>query len=307
MLTGKKIIVTGATGRIAAPMIERLAPRNEIHAAARFGDSAQREELQRLGVGTVRVDLDSGQGIEDLPTDADHLLHFAASLEADLDYDRAIRVNAESTGLLMQHCQRVQSVLIASTGSVYRPVADPRHAYRETDPLGDAFVVGLPTYSISKIAQEAVARTAARMLGIRVVIARIVIAYGDKAGTPARHLRTMLAQRPVVLRFDPNLYNPIHVDDMTRQLEPLLDVAAITAPIINWGGDEVVSSQQWCAYFGELIGAPPQIVLETLPGTSPGIVLDVTRRQAITGPCLTPWRAGMAALVDNIRAETTGT
>jgi nucleoside-diphosphate-sugar epimerase len=164
----------------------------------------------------------------------------------------------------------------------------------------------MPTYSVSKIAQEGVARAAARVLGLPVTLARIVIAYGDVDGLPAHHLRAMLAGCPVEIRHDPNPYNPIHVADMTEQLEALLDAASVSATIVNWGGDEVVTSQEWCAYLGQLTGQPPNIVLRPQAGTSPGVVLDVTRRRAMTGPCAMSWRDGMKALVDRLSGPGPG-
>ena len=49
-------------------------------------------------------------------------------------------------------------------------------------------------------------------------------------------------------------YSPIHDDDICAQLEPLLDAASVPATIVNWGGDEPASVQEYCAYFGELLG-----------------------------------------------------
>ena len=64
---------------------------------------------------------------------------FAADFSAD-DYDRSLRVNAEATGLLLEHCRAAKAALVMSTVSVYKPHPDPWHAFREDDPLGDAMV-----------------------------------------------------------------------------------------------------------------------------------------------------------------------
>src|SRR5690606_37663434 len=99
-----------------------------------------------------------------IPADADHLVHLAAYMQpGSLDYDEALKQNAEATGLLLAHCRAYESALVMSTHSVYKPVDDPYHVFATTDPLGDVNAFS-PTYSISKIGQEAVARTMARVL-----------------------------------------------------------------------------------------------------------------------------------------------
>ena len=63
-------------------------------------------------------------------------------------------------------------------------------------------------------------------------------------------------------------YSPIHDDDICAQLEPLLDAASVPATIVNWGGDEPVSVQEYSAYFGELLGVDAEVVVEEIPGAS---------------------------------------
>ena len=54
-------------------------------------------------------------------------------------------------------------------------------------------------------------------------------------------------------------YSPIHDDDICAQLEPLLGAASVPATIVNWGGDEPVSVQEWSRYFGELLGVDVEV------------------------------------------------
>ena len=141
-----------------------------------------------------------------------------------------------------------------STQSVYKPHADAGHVFPESDPLGDASPLHSPTYSVSKIAEEAVARTCARAFGLPITIARMNASYGPNGGLPAYHLDAVVAGEPVTARHDPAPYRPIHQDDINAQIGPLLEAASVPATIVNWAGDEVVTVQQWCAYVGSLIG-----------------------------------------------------
>ena len=296
-LSGEKILVTGPAGQIAFPLASSLVGDNEVWGVARFGDPATRQRCEDAGITTRKVDLAAGE-YGDLPDDFTYVLHLAAYQEPGLDYDEAIRHNAEATGLLLAHCRRAKAVLVMSTHSVYKPPDDPAHVYVETDPLGDVNSTHAPTYSMSKIGQEAVARTCARLFDLPVTIARMNASYGDNGGLPFLHLQAMLAGQPVVTRWDPCVYSPIHEDDIAGQTAALLAAASVPATIVNWAGDEAVSVQEWCSYFGELTGVEPTIEVRYPPGTQKGAIADGTRRRSITGPCTVTWRDGMRRMVE---------
>jgi hypothetical protein len=117
--------------------------------------------------------------------------------------------------------------------------------------------------------------------------------YGPNGGLPTYHLDWIIGGQPVVTRWDPCMYSPIHQDDINSQAEALLDAASVDTTIVNWAGDEGVSVQDWCAYMGELTGIDPDVQVSVMPGTSRGSVADVTKRNSITGPCNVPWKAGI--------------
>jgi nucleoside-diphosphate-sugar epimerase len=192
-----------------------------------------------------------------------------------------------------------------STAEVYKPHADPTRVIVESDPLGDSNSLFDPTYSMSKIAQEAVARSCARAYDLPVVIARMNASYGDNGGLPTYHLDWILAGKPVTVKWDPAMYSPIHQDDINAQSAALLGAASVPATIVNWGGDEPVAAQEWCAYLSELTGCPVDVVVKEVPGGIRGIILDNTRRLAITGPCQVGWREGLRRVVEHRLAATT--
>ena len=297
MLSGEKVLVTGPAGQIAFPLVEALAPHNEVWGAARFSEPGSRERVEAVGVRTVVCDLADGD-FSGLPDDFTVVLHLAVYQPGGVDYNQALRVNAEGTGLLMQHFRDVRAILVMSTASVYKPNEDPYHAYLETDPLGELSTPWAPTYNASKVSQEAVARFCARAFSIPTVIARMNASYGPNGGLPAYQLDALAAGRPVVTRWDPHPYSPIHDDDIAEQVEPLLGAASVPATIVNWGGDDVVSVQEWTPYMAELLGIDnPGVVVEVLPNSMRGNVLDPTLRRSITGPCRVDWRTGFARMV----------
>ena len=114
-LEGKRILITGPAGQIAFPLAARLAQDNEVWGIARFSDAAQRKRCDDAGIQTRAVDLaDPDWG--DLPEHVDHLLHLAAVIEPGLDFDRSIRINAES-----------RKEQLSYGGKTYTPVTLTRH------------------------------------------------------------------------------------------------------------------------------------------------------------------------------------
>ncbi len=297
MLTGEKILITGPAGRIAYGLARSLAADNEVWGIARFSDPASREKVEAIGVTTRVADLGAGR-FDDLPRDFTYLLHLAADFSAD-DYEQAFRVNAEGTGLLLEHCRDAKAALVMSTVTVYKPHPDPWHASSEDDPVGDQMLPGQLPYSVSKIGEEAVARYCARSFDLPVTIARMGSAYGDQGGLPVWHLHAIAAGQPVHTRWDPIPYSPIHDDDIAAQLEALLGAATVPATIVNWAGDEAVSVQDWSAYFGELLGVTAAVDVTPVPGASIGSVADPTKRISITGPCRVDWREGFRRVTEH--------
>jgi len=301
MPSDRKILITGLTGQIGHPVARFLALDNEVWGVARYSADGSRERAEAIGVHPHVADLETGD-YGDLPTDFTHLVHFAAWQGPAPDFDRAMRANAEATGLLMAHCRHAEAALIASTNTVYRPNEDPWHAYLETDPLGDPTAPHSPTYAVSKVGQEAVARTMARALDLPTTIARINASYGPNGGLPAYHCDAVVAGHAVLLRSpDQSPYTPIHEEDLAGQVAPLLDAASAPATIVNWCGDETVTAEEWCALFGKRLGIEPELSYYDLPGSQPGSAADPTKRLSLTGPCTVGWRDGMVAMLD-IRA-----
>src|SRR5689334_14483122 len=103
MLRDEKILITGPAGRIAFGLARSLAAENEVWGVARFRDPATRQKVDELGVRTHVADLAAGE-FGDLPRDFTYVLHLAADF-SPTDYEQALRVNAEGTGLLLEHCR----------------------------------------------------------------------------------------------------------------------------------------------------------------------------------------------------------
>ena len=292
MLSGKKILVTGPAGQIAFPLCEYLSPDNEVWGIARFSEPGSRERVDALGVTTRFCDLSTGE-CEEIPEDFEYLLHLAAYQGSGNDQVYANQVNAQSSVFLMEHCRRAKAVLVMSTSSVYQPHEDPFHHFVESDPLGGARTPWAPTYAESKILEEEIVKEQCRELNLPTVIARMNASYGPHGGLPAYTLDSIRRGDTVAVRWDPCPYTPICQSDINEQLEALLSAASVPATIVNWGGDEVVTLQEWADYFGELCGLPVKLDVHVVEGSHRGNISDASNRRSLTGPCKTSWRDGM--------------
>lgn len=293
---GSSIMITGVSGQIGLPLAASLARDHHVIGVARFADQSVRERVEALGIETIACDLTTGD-FSALPADVDHVVHLAAFQGMADDADTALRHNAEATGLLLQHCRSARSALVMSTFSVYRMHDDPWHAFAESDPLGGVSPHS-PAYSASKLGQEAVARTCARLFDLPVTLARMNVSWGVNGGLIAYHLDTIRSGGTVRCRWDPNPYSPIHQDDIDAQLLPLLGAASVPATIVNWCGDDVVTVQEWCAEAAAIVGRSYDsldevVVAAEVPGATRGGVGDTTLRRSITGPCQVDWRAAL--------------
>jgi nucleoside-diphosphate-sugar epimerase len=292
-LSGTKILVTGPTGQVALPLTLSLAADNDVWGVARFSDAGAREQLEAAGVTCVAADLATTDFAE-LPTDFDYVLNLAVLKGTDDDWDRDLAGNAESIALLMGHT-KPRAFLHCSSTAVYEHQG-PNHPLRETDPLGDNHRVMFPTYSLAKIAAEVVARASAREHGVPTTIARLNVPYGDNGGWPYYHLLYLQGGAPVPLHPErPNLFNPIHEDDIARTVPGLLEAASVPATIVNWGG-EPASIEDWVGYIAELTGL--EATFEETEATIGSVTVDLTRMHELVGPTQVPWRDGIKRMLD---------
>ena len=297
-LKNEKILFAGLTGQIGFPLALHLARENEVWGIARFRDEGKRKQLEQAGVTTRAMDL-AKPDYRDVQDDFSYVIHFAVYQEGGLDFDEALRVNAEGTGLLMAHCRRAKAALVMSSCAVYQQPDDPNHPVKETDPLNGPQSAHCPTYAISKTAQEAVARSSARQLGLPTTIARMNVYYGTYGGLPPWQFEWMLAGMPVPVQ--PNrasVCSPIYEEDINNHVGGLLAAASVPATIVNWGGDEAVDVRSYCTYMAEISGVKIQFQdAPDDPLAARTVVADSARRRQLAGDCRVNWREGMRKMI----------
>ncbi|HEY0226099.1 MAG TPA: NAD(P)-dependent oxidoreductase, partial [Mycobacterium sp.] len=268
-MRGQKILITGATGKVAFPIARSLAADNEVWGAARLRSPADRDKLTSAGITPIALDV-STCDFSALPGDFTYVFHAAVDTGAD-DWLRCLHTNAQSSGDLLYHCRAAKGFVFCSTGSIY--------AYQGRRPLTESDPPGAPlqaNYSFSKVAAEAVCTWIADQHRIPLTIIRICSTYGPQGGAPADRLEMLLAHKPIRLHPDaPNNYNPIYEDDYVEFGIRAMEVADTPPVVVNWAGSQTVSIEDYCAFLGELVGVQP--VFEYSPNAHTPLWPDVTR------------------------------
>lgn len=295
-LEGQRILVTGPAGQIAFPLAERLARDNEVVGIARFGDPATRERCEAAGIRTAVVDL-ADPDWSAAPEEVDYLLHLAAAIVPGEDFDASIEINSTGTGHVMSRYRNAKACLMMSTCGVYAAPRDYTKPVLETDPLGGTPQPYAPTYCVSKISQEAVAKFAAREFDLPTTIARMNAAYGDNGGFPAIVADMIMGGVPIQTlpagRGD--VCSPIHEDDIFAHTPGLLAAASVPATITNWGGDEGVPVPELARYVAEKLGREAKVTEG--PEGIHQYWLDATRRIELAGPCAVDWKQGVDRMI----------
>jgi nucleoside-diphosphate-sugar epimerase len=288
-MKGEKILVTGATGKIAFPIARALAADNEVWGAARLRDPAERERLVQAGIRPAPLDISTGD-VSSLPDDFTYVFHAAVDPGKD-DWTACEATNAQRSGDLLHHCRRAKGIVFCSTGSIY--------GYQGTKPLKETDAPGVPlraNYSFSKVAAESVCTWVATRYNIPLTIIRVCSTYGPLGGTAADRFEAILQRKPIRLHPEqPNDYHPIYEDDYVALGIRAMEVAATPPMVVNWGGSEAVSVEDYCTYMGGLVGIEP--IFEFTPEAHTPLRVDVTRMHEVLGSTKVPWRDGMRRMI----------
>lgn len=303
MLEGRKVLITGHTGRLGGSVAAALAGKCDLWGLARYSGRGQKEYWQAQGLHTIVGDFARDDLSRILPRDFDYVLNIAANTAPATALD-GLRDNAEGVGLLMAHCRGARAFLHVSTIGVYTPCRDPDHRYRETDAVGSNYN---PLYAGSKLAGEGAVLAFARVLNLPAVICRLGAQYGryGDGGLPGIILSMLEAGQPIPLRDPERMYVAlVSNDDVVAFVEPSLQAAAVPAKILNWVGDEPVSFRDIIDHLAGLAGVQAKYAGETNAWGS--FCVDATERRRITGPCRVPWREGLTRMYEDLKAGERG-
>lgn len=282
-LSGKRVLVTGASGLVAFPVAAELAKDNEVFALARWSDPAQQRLMEETGAKAVKFDL-ADKDLSSLP-DVDVVINYAVLPPnfGNMAYD----VNTGATGRLARRYRDAEAFVHGSTGSLYE--------YQGERPLTEDDPYGLHSagenYAASKIGAEYLIKHLSEDYQLPVTIIRIFSFYGPRGGGVTQRIDQVAAGQPVtVYPGVRNVHTPLYEDDYVEKTIQCAGVAKVGAEIVNVGGTEAVTTQEYCEIAGEILGKKP-IFVEN--GRSWPIWADTTKMVGLMGPNKVSVREGI--------------
>ncbi|MBW8754244.1 MAG: NAD(P)-dependent oxidoreductase [Sphingomonadales bacterium] len=275
-LSGKRVLVTGASGLVALPVAVELSKDNEVYALARWSNPEQRELVEAAGAQAVSFDL-AEEDLSPLPKSVDVVINYAVLPPnyGNVAYD----VNTGATGRLARRYRDCEAFVHGSTGSLYQYQGE--RPLREDDPYG-LHSAG-ENYAASKIGAEYMLKHLSVDYDLPVVMVRIFSFYGPRGGGVTQRIDQVAAGQPVsVYPGVRNVHTPLYEDDYVEK--------TIAAAGINVGGSEAVTTQEYCMIAGEMLGKEP-IFVEN--GKSWPIWADTTKMERLLGPSKVSVREGI--------------
>ncbi|MDR2857882.1 MAG: NAD(P)-dependent oxidoreductase [Novosphingobium sp.] len=288
-LSGRKVLVTGASGLVAFPVAAELAKTNEVYALARWSDPAQKRMMEAAGAQAVTFDL-ANEDLSPLPAAVDVVINYAVLPPGfgNMAYD----VNTGATGRLARRYRDCEAFVHGSTGSLYEYQGE--RPLREDDPYG-LHSAG-ENYAASKIGAEYMLRHLSADYDLPVTIVRIFSFYGPRGGGVTQRVDQVAQGKPVsVYPGVRNVHTPLYEDDYVEKTIAAAGIARVGCEIVNVGGSEAVTTQEYCMIAGELTGREP-IFIEN--GTSWPIWADTTKMERLLGPSKVSVREGVRRILE---------
>jgi len=288
-LSGKRVLVTGASGLVALPVAVELAKNNEVYAVARYSNPEQKRLIEAAGARAVVFDL-ACEDLSPLPKSVDVVINYAV---LPPNYKDAYNVNAGATGRLARRYRDCQAFIHGSTGSLYQYQGE--RPLREDDPYG-LHSAG-ENYAASKIAAEFLLKHLSVDYQLPVVMIRIFSFYGPRGGGVTQRVDQVARGEPVsVYPGVRNVHTPLYEDDYVEKTIAAAGIAKVGAEIINVGGSEAVTTQEYCEMAGELLGKKP-VFIEN--GKSWPIWADTTKMEKLLGPSKIGVREGVRRVLES--------
>ncbi|MGE0456264.1 MAG: GDP-mannose 4,6-dehydratase [Vicinamibacteria bacterium] len=222
LLSGRKVLVTGADGFIGSHLVERLVAEGaRVRAFCLYNSQGTRGWLEDApedvrGALDVRLgDIRDARFVEEACDDVELVFHLAALIAIPYSYvapESFVDTNVKGTLNVLEACRRcgVRRLIHTSTSEVYgTPHTLP---IRETHPLR-----AQSPYAASKVAADQLALAYHASFGVPVTVLRPFNTYGPRQSTRAvlpTILTQLLAGRPEVElgRLDPRR-DLTYVDD----------------------------------------------------------------------------------------------
>jgi len=246
------VMILGVSGKMG-PSLARLLVRAGAPAVigvSRFSDPASRDQLESIGVRTVKCDLLEDRELQALP-DASHLFVLAGfKFGATGNEPITWAANTLLPARVMQRFPDAKIVYISS-GNVYRYTLIMSGGAKETDPLEP-----IGEYAQSRLGGERVVQFYAERNGTPTLIVRLFYATELRYGVILDLAQKISAGIPIDLTM--GYVNQIWQGDAVAWFARSFPFCAAPARILNVTGPETLSVRELAERLGALMGVPPR-------------------------------------------------
>ncbi len=257
-LTGKVVLVTGATGFIGSRVTRALAKKGaQVRAMVR--NPAKADDLGSAGISVVLGDMTDPEALARAVQGCQAVFHFAGTTNEFKPRSYFERVNVLGTRTLAEAAlsERVERFIHVSTAWVYGLRGG--HGISETSPYQAS---GQP-YSDTKLEAERAVRRLITERGLPAIILQPSEVYGP--GDPIwteRPLGLIRTGRMVLADGGRGLIQPIFIDDLVQGVLAAAENGGLGETYILCG-PEAVTIRQYFSHFARMLGKGP---LPSLPG-----------------------------------------
>lgn len=288
-LSGRRVLITGASGVVAFPVAVELAKSNEVYAVARFSDPAQKRALEAAGARAVPFNM-AEPDLSPLPKSVDVVINYGVLPPSHKD---AYEVNVGAAGRLASRYRDCEAFVHGSTGSLYQ--------YQGERPLREDDAYGLHSsaenYAASKIAAEFLLKHLSVEYNMPTVLVRIFSFYGPRGGGVTERIDQVARGLPVsVYPGVRNVFTPMYEADYVEKTIAAAGIAKTPAEIVNLGGPDAVTTQEYCEIAGEILGKKPSFVENSRAWP---IWADTTKMVKLLGPCRVSIREGVRRVIES--------
>ena len=129
-----------------------------------------------------------------------------------------------------------------------------------------------------------------------VTIVRIFSFYGPRGGGVTQRIDQMMRGEAVsVYPGVRNVHTPLYEDDYVEKTIAAAGIAKVGAEIVNVGGTEAVTTQEYCEIAGEILGRQPIFVENSKAWP---IWADTTKMVELLGPNKVSVREGVRRTIE---------
>jgi len=238
----KKILVTGATGKVGSRFARRMIAKG-YNVRILVRDAAKASELEKLGAEVFVGDLNSVDTLPPAVKGIDAVIHIAAFFRSFTDNEGIIKTNHSGTVALANAAiaAGVKRFVFTSTGNVYG--SDYGRPAKEDDIVN---INDPRAYSSSKIAAENELLALHKNEGFDMRILRLGFVYGDKDP----HIEEIIPVLKKWKRHSGFRMHMVHHLDVAQALTIMLHTDGLNGEIFNVADDAPISLYELVDSFG---------------------------------------------------------